>query len=189
MRIQGLHDSSVHEWWRETKRLTGQSSKPELLPLINSVASGDAQLLADLINSSLEEVSNDLKPLSPVYSDETNSLPFEYVVQPFEVFHKLSPIKVRKSPGPDGILNWFLREFAFAVSEPICHIFNASINAGVVPSLWKRANVVPIPKKRPPKSVKDDLRPISLTPTLSKILESLVSRWILSKITNKFDAK
>ena len=171
------------------KRLTGQSSKPELLPLINSIASGDAQLLADLINSSLEEVSNDLKPLSPVYSDETNSLPFEYVLQPFEVFHKLSRIKVRKSPGPDDIPNWFLREFAFAVSEPICHIFNASIRAGVVPSLWKRANVGPIPKTRPPKSVKDDWRPISLTPTLSKILESLVGRWILSEITNKFDAK
>jgi hypothetical protein len=48
---------------------------------------------------------------------------------------------------------------------------------------------VPLPKTRPPKSVKDDLRPISLTPTLSKILESLVGRWILSEITNKFDAK
>ena len=58
-----------------------------------------------------------------------------------------------------------------------------------MPSLWKRANVVPIPKLRPPKSVQDDLKPISLTPTLSKILESLVGRWILSKVTNKSDAR
>jgi hypothetical protein len=190
--IQGLRDSSPHEWWRETKKLTGQrSSKSELLPLINSVASGDAQLLADLINSSLQQVSNDLTPLPAVYLTETNDVPAygEYVVQPLEVFNKLSRIKVRKSPGPDDIPNWFLRDFAFAISEPICHIFNSSINAGCVPSLWKRANVVPIPKSRPPRSIQDDLRPISLTPTLSKILESLVGRWILSKVANKFDAR
>ena len=128
-------------------------------------------------------------PLSTVYSGETTDAASKYVIQPFEVFYKLSRIKVHKSPGPDGIPNWCLRDFAFAVSEPICHIFNASISQGVVPSLWKRANVVPIPKSHPPKSIKDDLRPISLTPTLSKVLESLVGRWILPKVTNKLDAK
>ena len=107
----------------------------------------------------------------------------------FKVFYKLSHIKVHKSPGQDSIPNWCLRDFAFAVFEPICYIFSASVSQGMVPSLWKRANVVPIPKLRPPKSVQDDLRPISLTPTLSKILESLVGRWILSKVTNKFDAR
>ena len=167
-----MRDSSSHEWWRETKKLTGQSSKPELLPLMNSVAGGDAQLLADLINISLQQVSNDLTPLPAVYSVDSNDAFCEFVVQPFEVFHKLSHIKVRKSPGPDGIPNWLLRDFAFALSEPICHIFNSSISEGIVPSLWKRANVVPIPKLRPPKSVQDNLRPISLTPTLSKLLES-----------------
>ena len=188
-RIQGLRNSNPHEWWREIKKLTGQSSKSELLPLMNSVASGDAQLLADLINSSLQQVSNDLEPLPTIYSIDTNDVPCEYVIQPFEVLNKLSRIKVHKSPGPDDIPNWVLRDFAFAVSEPICHIFNSSISAGCVPSLWKRANVVPIPKSRPPKSVQDDLRPISLTPTLSKILESLVGRWILSKIADKFDVR
>ena len=191
-RIQGLRDSNPHEWWREIKKLTGQSAKPELLPLINSVAGGDAQLLADLINSSLQQVSNDLSPLPPVYSPETSDVTdvgSEYVIQPFEVFYKLTRIRIHKSPGPDNIPNWFLRDFAFAISEPICHIFNASVSQGIVPSLWKRANVVPIPKSRPPKSIYDDLRPISLTPTLSKILESLVGRWIMSKVINKLDAR
>jgi hypothetical protein len=111
------------------------------------------------------------------------------IIEPFEVFNKLSRIKAHKSPGPDGIPNWFLRDFAFAISEPICHIFNASVSRGIMPSLWKKANVVPIPKSRPPKSVQEDLRPISLTPTLSKILESLVGNWILAKVTNKLDVR
>ena len=45
--------------------------------------------------------------------------------------------------------------------------------------------VVPIPKTRPPKSIDNDLRPISLTAILSKILESLVGQWMLPKIADK----
>jgi hypothetical protein len=53
----------------------------------------------------------------------------------------------------------------------------------------KKANVIPIPKSQPPKSAKDYLRPISLTSTFSKILESLVGNWILAKVTNKLDVR
>jgi hypothetical protein len=50
------------KFWRETKKLTGQSAaKPELLSLINCVAAGgDAQLLAVLRNNSMQQVSIDL---------------------------------------------------------------------------------------------------------------------------------
>jgi len=40
-----------------------------------------------------------------------------------------------------------------------------------------------------PKSVEQDLRPISLTPTISKIFKSIVGRWILDAIGDKFDKK
>jgi len=75
-----------------------------------------------------------------------------------------------------------------AISCMAC-IFNSLIKEGVVPSIWKRANVVPIPKTKPPKSVEQDLRPISLTPTISKIFESIGGRWILEAIGDKFDKK
>jgi hypothetical protein len=175
------------------KRLTGQAAKPQLSSLINSAADGDAQLLADLINESLRQVSRDLSALSPpeatANSADTDDTTCQFLVEPYEVFNKLSQINIHKSSGPDGIPNWFLRDFAFAISDPICHIFNSSISGGAVPSLWKRANVIPIPKTCPPKSIQDDLRPISLTPTLSKVLESLVGRWILAKTVGKFDPR
>jgi hypothetical protein len=90
-----------------------------------------------------------------------------------EVFRRLSGTDVYKSPGSDNIPNWFLRDFAFVIAEPICHIFNFSINNGIVPQLWKTADVVPIPQSQPPDTT-DDLRPIFLTPTLSKVLEAIV---------------
>jgi hypothetical protein len=80
-----------------------------------------------------------------------------------------------------------LHEYAFAISEPLCHIFNYSLQNGVVPDIWKAANVVPIPKRQPPTSpLYDDLRSILLTPTLSKILERPVGRRMLPSIISKF---
>ena len=192
-RIKGLRNCNSHNWWRETKRLTGQTERSELQSLMNTVADGEARSFAEMINHSLQQVSRDLTPLSPACwpasstFDETSCI--THIIEPFEVFNKLSRINVHKSPGPDGIPNWFLRDFAFAISEPICHIFNTSLSVGVMPSLWKKANVIPIAKSRPPKNIEDDLRPISLTPTLSKVLESLVGRWIMPKVVDKLDTR
>ena len=66
-------------------------------------------------------------------------------------------------------------------------IFNASIREGIVPARWKEANVIPVPKVHPPQLIKADLRPISLTATLSKLLESFVGSWILDRIEDKLD--
>jgi hypothetical protein len=110
---------------------------------------------------------SDLSPLSPVLWREVIDVPNEFTVELYEVFDALSCVKVYKSPGPHDLPNWFLRDFAFVITEPVSHILNALISAGIMASPWKRVNVVPIPKVRPPKSIHDDLRPVSLTPTLS----------------------
>jgi hypothetical protein len=39
---------------------------------------------------------------------------------------------------------------------------------------WKNADIVPVPKQNPAKDVNKDLRPISLTPILSKVAEEFV---------------
>jgi hypothetical protein len=164
-RIQGMRTSNPRNLWRDTKWLTGQTSRRhELTSLVNSEAEGDFQRLANIINDSLQHASDDLSPLSNSSVYDSDIVPVEYGIHPVEVFHKLSKINIRKYPGPDGIPNWFLRDYAFAISEPISHIFNAFIKHGIFPECWKAANVVPIPKQRPVKSIQYDLRPISLIP-------------------------
>ncbi len=50
--------------------------------------------------------------------------------------------------------------------------------------------MVPLPKKHPPKSVENDLRPISLTPIVSKVFESLVlEKWVTQTVLRKLDNK
>jgi Reverse transcriptase (RNA-dependent DNA polymerase) len=44
-----------------------------------------------------------------------------------------------------------------------------------------------IPKTNPPRNIESDLRPISSTSTLSKVLESIVGGWILEFVRDKVD--
>ena len=53
------------------------------------------------------------------------------------------------------------------------------IDLGVVPSAWCKAAIIPVPKCMPI-NVLGDLRHVSVTPILSKMLERLVVRYHIS---------
>ena len=95
--------------------------------------------------------------LSPLDDSSTppppEVVPDEFIISQTAVEHKLSRINVHKAPGPDGLPNWLLRDFSSNLAGPVCAIFNASVREGFVPSMWKEANVVPVPKVQPPKAV------------------------------------
>ena len=66
----------------------------------------------------------------------------------------------------------------------ICNIISYSLNSGTVPSIFKQAIITPILKK--PSLDPDSLlnyRPISQLPLVSKILERVVSRQLISYLT------
>ena len=107
------------------------------------------------------------------------SVPDEYIISTQQVEIELEKIRLQKAIGPDDIPNWVLKSAAPLLAGPICSVFNASIAQGCIPTLWKSADVIPAPKISNPKSVDSDLRPISLTPVLSKLLESFVFRLYL----------
>ena len=68
------------------------------------------------------------------------------------------------------IPNKILKVFAYELAPVITDIYNSSIIQGVFPMNLKRSIVVPIPKVSLPQSVEDDLRPISLTSQISKVM-------------------
>ena len=76
--------------------------------------------------------------------------------------------------GPDDIPGWALKENTDLLAVPIADILNASYREGCLPPSWKEVDVVPVPKQRPVRDINKHLRPISLTPILSKIAEEYV---------------
>ena len=47
-------------------------------------------------------------------------------VHEYDVFMKSKSLNVSKSPGPDGLQPWLLKEFAEMLADPICKIINNS---------------------------------------------------------------
>ncbi|KAI4882367.1 hypothetical protein NFI96_008890 [Prochilodus magdalenae] len=56
---------------------------------------------------------------------------------------------------------------------PPAHIFNLSLAQAAVPTIFKTATIVPVPK-HPTASALNDFRPVALTPIISKCFERLV---------------
>ena len=95
-------------------------------------------------------------------------------VHEYDVFMKLKSLNVSKSPGPDGLQPWLLKEFAEILADPICQIINNSFQQEKLLSGWKQSNIFPISKASQITNVNKHLRPISLTPIISKVAEEFV---------------
>ena len=76
--------------------------------------------------------------------------------------------------GPDNLPNWVLKEYAEILAPAITDISNHSFRDCKVPRVWKIADVPPVPKAPTISDFNKDLRPISLTSTLSKVAEDFV---------------
>ena len=77
----------------------------------------------------------------------------------------------RTSPGIDDIPYWVYRDCYEELSSVVTKIVNLSFELGRVHSAWR--TVTPVPKCTPITGP-GDLRPISVTPILSQVVERLV---------------
>jgi len=108
-------------------------------------------------------------------------------LQTWEIYDDLRKLSASKAGGPDGISPRILKEFAYELSRPVSDIINASLSQSKIPTQWKEANIIPIPKQSPPTI--DKLRPVSLTSCLAKVAERRVCKWITDQIQPNIDSR
>ena len=129
-----------------------------------------------------------LSPMDPVhvYAHDQASAPPP--VSDHSVFMKLHFLNPHKAPGPDGISAWLLKENADILAAPVADILNASYQEGHLPYSWKRADITPLNRQTPVSDVNKHLRPISLTPILSKVAEEyVVQDYVKPAVMQKID--
>ncbi|GFW09549.1 probable RNA-directed DNA polymerase from transposon X-element [Trichonephila clavipes] len=83
-------------------------------------------------------------------------------------------IRCAKSPGPDNFHPEFLKHLGCNALSVLLTLYNHSWKYGV-PAIWKKAIVVPVPKKNKPLDDLNSYRPISLTSILSKVMERMIT--------------
>lgn len=96
-----------------------------------------------------------------------------------EVEIELSRLAKCVSAGPDDIPTYILKLLKCILSYPLSKLFNVSLNTSIIPNDWKSAIVVPLPKTKNACDV-SDFRPISLTSTVSKVLERIVHKRLIN---------
>ena len=79
-------------------------------------------------------------------------------------------MKPNKAIGLDKVSARLLKDAAEVVAPSITSLFNISIQTGTYPSTWKLAKVTPLFKKGS-RQDPSNYRPISVLPTISKVLE------------------
>ena len=102
---------------------------------------------------------------------------------PYKVQKKLEALKPNSAPGPDKITPRFLKANAKSMSVPLAWLFNKSLAEGAIPPDWKLANVTPIFKKGS-KCAPSNYRPVSLTSSPCRIMESCMRDAITDHLTN-----
>ena len=85
----------------------------------------------------------------------------------------INSLKNKSSYGNDGLSNKFLKRINCVLSQPLCIIVNKIITAGSIPKRWKNAIVSPLYKSGF-HHLLTNYRPISLLPTMSKVLEKII---------------
>jgi Reverse transcriptase (RNA-dependent DNA polymerase) len=93
---------------------------------------------------------------------------------PDEIKQILRRLKKKKAPGPDGIPNLALKLLPQKGVAHLVAIANATLRLRHFPAKWKEADVALLLKAGKSANFPQNFRPISLLPTMGKILEKII---------------
>lgn len=141
----------------------------------------------DIANAFSEYFCSSSNSSKNVPSPSLPRLPHSFFLFPSSSDEIVSAIRNLKntSPGLDNICAHHLKMVAHIISQPLTHIINLIFSKGSFPDSLKRAKIIPIFKKGDKDDIKN-YRPISILPSLSKLIEQLFVKR-LSSYLSKFN--
>ena len=110
--------------------------------------------------------------------ETTNSMYFQ-PTDKTEIMTIIAKLPNKANSGYDNISNKLLKLLKDEISEPLCELFNSSLEQGIFPSNMKLSDVIPLHKGKS-RDAPENYRPISLLVTISKVLEKLVYKRVYS---------
>ena len=104
----------------------------------------------------------------------------------YEVFEKIRKSRKPRSSVPGDVPRKLVQEFGPELATPAGIIFRNIANTGHWPQPWRVEYGVPLKKVANP-DTEDQLRIISLTSYLSKVMEMYVVQWLMEYVGDKLD--
>ena len=183
LKKQQLTESDANRSFFRLVKSFNTAEKPQNFD-VRSLRPGKSDLeVAEELASFFNRISAEFDPLSPgqIPSTEQRALP---VLSPAEVSRRIKFFKKPKSMVRGDILPALLTKYCDFFAMPLADIYNEVIKTFIWPTSWKAEYVTVIPKNSSPNDF-GDLRNISCTMLVSKILESYVLEWALEEVSTK----
>ena len=140
------------------------------------------QLNIDLAERSASQ-SNSILCKAPFFDNSGHQPPKLTVMDVANVMRKAK----RTSPGPSNIPFFVFSEFWDLLAPHYLHVWNQALEHGTFPSIYKHADLIPLPKRN--NAMKsEDIRGISVTSIPARLFEKCVhKKWIQPRIESISD--
>lgn len=179
------HKNNMKKTWQVLNNLLGRN-KPTKLPDFFNDKQGnkitDTTEIANRFNEFFTNIGTSLASKIPAPDENYNPPPiscrnsntmFLLPTTCEEIIKITNDLKSSFSAGVDEISTNLLKSIIPEINDILMHIFNCSLSTGIVPSKLKIAKVIPIYKADDKHSF-GNYRPISVLPSISKILEKII---------------
>ena len=179
--------TSPKAYWSILKSFFCDKKTPIIPPiLINGEYITNFKAKADIFNTYFSNQCTLLNTSSVIPNVQV--LPLNHRISTLHVtedviLKHIRNLDTNKSHGIDNISAKMLKICDISIVKPLKIIFNNSLNEGVFPNLWKKANITPIHKKGDKNDVKN-YRPISVLPLCGKLFEKLIYDALYSYFEN-----
>ena len=186
-----IHKNNMKQTWKELKKIIKLKSNKHDLPdtiKVNNNTITDKRRIAEEFNSFFVNIGTSISELiEPGHNYEQFMKPninksiYLTPTDPTEIITIANSMKPKTSSGNDNISNKLMISIIDYISEPVSYLVNLSFANGIVPTNMKVAKIIPIYKAGEVSSI-NNYRPISLLPTLSKLLEKLMFNRLINFI-------
>eukprot|EP00112_Aurelia_sp_Birch-Aquarium-sp1_P011593 Seg2436.1 transcript_id=Seg2436.1/GoldUCD/mRNA.D3Y31 product="LINE-1 reverse transcriptase" protein_id=Seg2436.1/GoldUCD/D3Y31 len=161
--------------WMSSNALTKtRCAVPNLIQSNGTLTENDTDKVEELNKYFKSVFTNEDLAIIPAFENRSEDDSLEDIeINETIVLKQLENLKVNKSPGPDCLHPRLLKELSSELKGPLTILFTRSLGEGVLPRVWKDANITPIHKKGK-KEICGNYRPVSLTSVICKVLERII---------------
>ena len=173
--------SAQNNLWHTVHTVIGTKASDPLMALISQFDN-----IKEAVNEINKHLASIFLPEGPVHQPmqvlDTDT--WNIHVTPAMIMHYLQ--NVRGDKATSDIPTLLYKESALLLADPLCRLFNQSLNECCVPRIWKTSLICPIPKTKSP--TVEEIRPISLLRLPIKLLEKIILASLHSNFVRNFGA-
>ena len=139
-----------------------------------------ATLLNQTFFKSFSNTTTDPTTNFSPFSKDSPLMP-DFVIHESDLLEAVYKTKDKLSFTPEDIPPYFIKRIIHSIKTPLLFLFNSSLKYNYIPYQWKQSLITPIFKKGD-RRIPLNYRPIALTSSFSRILESIITNKILNHL-------